>query len=84
MLARPTRRATYQRGIERPNNLRLLLTALESGELISQNEKVLRHSEGSGMLKVNLYGEGSNASSIRRSEWSGMLIGDPLWRGEQC
>ncbi len=37
MLARPTRRETYHR-------------ALGSGELIPQNEKELRRSEGSGML----------------------------------
>ncbi len=37
MLARPTRRATYHR-------------ALGSRELIPQNERELRHSEGSGML----------------------------------
>ncbi len=43
MIARPTKRATYHR-------------ALERGELIPQNERELRRSEGSGML-----------------------IGDPLW-----
>ncbi len=48
MLAWPTRRATYHR-------------ALGSRELIPQNERELRHSEGCGML-----------------------IGDPLWWGEQC
>ncbi len=37
MLARPPRRATYHRG-------------LWSGELIPQNERELRYSEGSGML----------------------------------
>ncbi len=37
MLARPARRVTYQR-------------ALRSGELIPQNERELRCSEGSGML----------------------------------
>ncbi len=37
MLARPTRRATYH-------------SALGSGELIPQNERELRCSEGSGML----------------------------------
>ncbi len=45
MLARPARRATYHR-------------ALRSGELIPQNKRKLRRSEGSGML-----------------------IGDPLVRG---
>ncbi len=39
------------------------MTALESGELSSQHERELRCSEGSGMLIVTLYGEGSNASS---------------------
>ncbi len=38
MLARPARRATYHR-------------ALRSGELIPQNERKLRRSAGSGMLK---------------------------------
>ncbi len=38
MLARPARRATYHR-------------ALRSGELIPQNERELRRSAGSGMLK---------------------------------
>ncbi len=37
MLAQPTRRATYHR-------------ALGSEELIPQNERELRHPEGSGML----------------------------------
>ncbi len=37
MLARPTRRVTYD-------------GALGSRELIPQNERELRHSEGSGML----------------------------------
>ncbi len=37
VLARPTRRANYHR-------------ALGSGEHIPQNERELRHSEGSGML----------------------------------
>ncbi len=37
MLARPARRATYHR-------------ALQSGELIPQNERELRRSEGSGLL----------------------------------
>ncbi len=38
MLARPAGRATYHR-------------ALGSGELIPQNERELRHSAGSGILK---------------------------------
>ncbi len=50
MLARPTRRATYHR-------------ALGSGELISQNKREFRCSEGSGMLICDPLGEGSNASS---------------------
>ncbi len=56
MLARPTRRATYHR-------------ALGSGELIPQNEKELRRSEGSGMLKGDPLGEGSNAGSTNHELW---------------
>ncbi len=54
MLARPAGRATYHR-------------ALGSRELIPQNE--LKCSEGSGMLKGNLLGEGSNASSTINELW---------------
>ncbi len=50
MLARPARRATYHR-------------ALRRGELIPQNERELRRSEGSGMLIGGPLGEGSNAGS---------------------
>ncbi len=53
MLARQTRRATYNR-------------ALGSGELTPQNERELRRSEGSGMLINDPLGEGSNASSYRQ------------------
>ncbi len=56
MLARPTRRATYHR-------------ALESGELIPQNERELRRPEGSGMLIGALYSEGSSASSTNEELW---------------
>ncbi len=63
MLARPARRATYHR-------------ALRSGELIPQNERELRRSEGSGTI-TELWG----AEKLGRSEGSGMLIGDPLMRG---
>ncbi len=56
MLARPARRATYHR-------------ALRSGELIPQNEKELRRSEGSGMLKGDPLGEGSNAGSTNNELW---------------
>ncbi len=56
MLARPTRRATYHR-------------ALESGELILQNEKELRRSGGSGKLIGDPLGEGSNASSTYNELW---------------
>ncbi len=56
MLARPARRATYHR-------------ALRSGELIPQNERELRHSEGSGMLKGDPLGEGSNAGSTNNELW---------------
>ncbi len=56
MLARPTRRATYHR-------------ALRSRELIPQNERKLRCSEGSGMLIGDPLGEGSNASSTDSELW---------------
>ncbi len=56
ILARPTRRATYHR-------------ALGSGELIPQNERELRRSEGSGMLIDDPLGEGSNASSTDSELW---------------
>ncbi len=56
LLARPTRRATYHR-------------ALGSGELIPQNERELRRSEGSGMLIGDPLGEGSNASSTDIEFW---------------
>ncbi len=97
MLARPARRATYHR-------------ALRSGELIPQNERELRRSAGSGMLKgdplirgamlappITSSGERRTHSSewegthleimtgnsprnewtFRRSEGSGILIGNP-------
>ncbi len=89
MLARPTRRATYD-------------GALGSGELILQNERELRRSEGSGMLIGDLLVRGAmlarptrratyhralgsrelipqNERELRCSEGSGMLTGDPLW-----
>ncbi len=67
ILARPTRRATDHR-------------ALGSGELIPQNERELRRSEGSSMLINDPLGEGSNASSYRqRALESGGLI--PQMRG---
>ncbi len=56
MLARPTRKATYHR-------------ALGSGELIPQNERVIRRSEGSGMLTTDPLGERSNASSTDNELW---------------
>ncbi len=56
MLARPTRRATYHR-------------ALESGELIPQNERKLRRSDGSGMLIGDPLGEGSKVSSTDSKLW---------------
>ncbi len=56
MLARLTRRATYHR-------------ALGSGELIPQNERELRRSEGSGMLIGDPLGEGSSASSTDSELW---------------
>ncbi len=66
MLARPARRATYHR-------------ALRSGELIPQNERELRRSEGSGAI-TELWG----AEKLGRSEGSGMLIGDPLVEGSSA
>ncbi len=56
MLARPARRATYHR-------------ALRSGELIPQNERELRRSEGRGMLIGDPLGEGSTASSTDNELW---------------
>ncbi len=56
MLALPTRRVTYHR-------------ALGSGKLITQNERELRCSEGSGMLISDPLGEGSNASSSDSELW---------------
>ncbi len=56
MLARPARRVNYHR-------------ALGSGELIPQNERELRRSEGSGMLIGDPLGEGSNASSTDNELW---------------
>ncbi len=56
MLAQPTRRATYHR-------------ALGSGELILQNERELRCSEGTGMLIGDPLGEGSSASSTNNELW---------------
>ncbi len=67
MLARPARRATYHR-------------ALRSGELIPQNERELRRSAGSGMLKGDPLIRGAmlappiTSSGERRthsSEWEG-------------
>ncbi len=66
MLARPAQRATYHR-------------ALRSGELIPQNERELRRSEGSGTI-TELWG----AERLGRSEGSGMLIGDPLVEGSSA
>ncbi len=43
--------------------------ALESWELIPQNERELRRSEGSGMLIGDPLGEGSNASSTDSELW---------------
>ncbi len=40
-----------------------------SGELIPQNERKLRRSEGSGMLIGDPLGEGSNASSTDSELW---------------
>ncbi len=43
--------------------------ALEGGELIPQNERELRRSEGSGMLIGGPLGEGSNAGSTNSELW---------------
>ncbi len=43
--------------------------ALESGELIPQNERELQRSEGSGMLMGDPLGEGSNAGSTNNELW---------------
>ncbi len=43
--------------------------ALRSGELIPQNERELRRSDGSGMLIGDPLGEGSNASSTDSELW---------------
>ncbi len=57
MLARPTNR-------ERP------ITELWGAEkLILQNERGLKHSDGSGMLISDPLGEGSNASSTDSELW---------------
>ncbi len=44
-------------------------TTLGSGELISQNERELRRSEGIDMLIGDPLGEGSNASSTDSELW---------------
>ncbi len=49
--------------------LALPTRALEGGDLIPQNERELRCSEGSGMLIANPLGEGSNASSTDSKLW---------------
>ncbi len=72
MLARPARRATYHR-------------SLRSGELLPQNERELRRSEGSSMLIGDPLVRGAMSSqTLRRSEGSGMLIGDPLGEGSNA
>ncbi len=53
--------------------------AWRSGELIPQNERELRRSEGSGTI-TELWG----AEKLGRSEGSGMLIGDPLVEGSSA
>ncbi len=49
--------------------LALPIRALEGGELIPQNERELRRSEGSGMLIGDPLGEGSKASSTDSKLW---------------
>ncbi len=43
--------------------------ALEGGELIPQNERKLRRSDGSGMLIDDPLGEGSSASFTHEELW---------------
>ncbi len=69
MLARPTRRATYHR-------------ALGSGELIPQNERKLRRSEG--MLIGDPLGEGSNASSTDSEHWGAEDSSFSAQKGAAC
>ncbi len=75
MLARPARRATYHR-------------ALRSGELIPQNERELRRSAGSGMLKGDPLIRGAmlappiTSSGERRTHSSAHRW--PSGWGEQC
>ncbi len=55
--------------------LALPTRALEGGELIPQNERKLRRSDGSGMLIDDPLGEGSKASSYRQQALEdGVLI----------
>ncbi len=49
--------------------LALPTRALEGGELIPQNEREFRRSEGSGMLIGDPLDEGSNASSTNNELW---------------
>ncbi len=49
--------------------LALPAQALEGGELIPQNERKLRRSDGSGMLIDDPLGEGSKASSTYSKLW---------------
>ncbi len=66
MLARPARRATYHR-------------ALRSGELIPQNERELRRSAGSGMLKGDPLMRGAMlARPARRATYHRALRGGEL------
>ncbi len=65
------RRATYHR-------------ALGSGELIPQNERELRRSEGSGMLIGDPLGEGSNASSTDSELWGAEDSSFNTQKGAAC
>ncbi len=49
--------------------LALPARALEGGELIPQNERKLRRSDGSGMLIDDPLGEGSKVSSTDSKLW---------------
>ncbi len=71
MLARPTRRVTYH-------------SSLGSGELIPQNERELRCSEGSGMLIGEPLGEGSNARSTDSELWGAEDSSFSAQKGVAC
>ncbi len=77
MLARPARRATYHR-------------ALRSGELIPQNERELRRSAGSGMLKGDPLMRGAmlalpiTSSGEQRTQFLRMRRNSDAQQGAAC